>query len=451
MPPRLSRLIREHTSERHEPNRHYHRIALPPRGPKNRRASSHVLCLVTDNHNDVVAGRLALIFSAAGHFLFHYFAAMYFTIVLAIMKDWDSVPYESLIALWLPASVLIGLAALPAGRLADRWSAPGMLALMFIGMGGATAMSGLASDTVMLTSMLAALGLFAAIYHPAGIPWLIRSSRGATGQKLAVNGVAGGLGAAAAGVITGILIEAFSWRAAFILPGTLCIIVGCAMVWCLRTGRVVEGSVHRSDAVGGADGRGRPAAFAVLLFPMFAIGLIYNTTQTAMPKLFQENMLAWLGGEVDRVGIAIGLVYGLGAVMQLVGGRLADRFSLKLVYGFAWLAMLPLLVLMAQFGEEVLFFSAAGLVIVNTSALPAENMMLARFAPAGHQGLAFGVKFVLAMGAAPIGVLMIKYGREWTGNFSAILLGLAALSALAALTVLLLPGQRTTFRASTAE
>lgn len=404
-----------------------------------------------DDHDETVAGRLALIFSSAGHFLFHYFAAMYFTIVLAIAKDWNSVPYEDLIALWLSASVLIGLAALPAGRLADRWSAPGMLALMFLGMGGATAVSGLASDTAMLSIMLAALGLFGAIYHPVGIPWLIRTSRGATGQKLAVNGLSGGLGAAAAGALTGLLIEAFGWRTAFILPGALCVAIGCAMVWCLHTGWVVEGRAHRSDAVGGADGRGRPAAFAALLLPMFAIGLIYNTTQTAMPKLFEENMLAWLGGDIGQVGIAVGAVYSLGAVMQLVGGRLADRFSLKLVYGFAWLAMLPLLVLMAQFGEGVLFFAAAGLVIVNTSALPAENMMLARFAPADHQGLAFGVKFVLAFGAAPLGVLMIKYGREWTGDFTAILLGLTGLGALAALTVLLLPGQRTALRPSPAE
>jgi len=404
-----------------------------------------------DDHDETAAGRLALIFSSAGHFLFHYFAAMYFTIVLAIARDWNSVPYEDLIALWLPASVLIGLAALPAGRLADRWSAPGMLALMFLGMGGASAVSGLASDTVMLSIMLAALGLFGAIYHPVGIPWLIKTSRGATGQKLAVNGLCGGLGAAAAGALTGLLIEAFGWRTAFILPGTLCVAIGCAMVWCLRTGRVVEGRVHRSDAVGGADGRGWPMAFAALLLPMFAIGLIYNTTQTAMPKLFEENMLAWLGGDIGRVGIAVGAVYSLGAVMQLVGGRLADRFSLKLVYGFAWLAMLPLLVLMSQFGEGVLFFAAAGLVIVNTSALPAENMMLARFAPADHQGLAFGVKFVLAFGAAPLGVLMIKYGREWTGDFTAILLGLTGLGALAALTVLLLPGQRTALRPSPAE
>lgn len=385
------------------------------------------------------SGRLALGFSAVGHFLFHYFAAMYFTIVLAIAKDWTASDYEALIALWTPASALIGLAALPAGRLADMWSAPGMLAIMFLGMGAATAAAGFASDTVMLGVMLAAIGLFGAIYHPVGIPWLIKTSAGATGQKLAVNGIFGGLGAAAAGALTGLLVESLGWRMAFMVPGTVCVAVGAALVWCLIRGRVVDGTAAASAAVGGKDGRGHGAAFAALLFPMFAIGLIYNTTQTAMPKLFEENMLGWLGGDISRIGLAVGAVYTAGAVMQLIGGRLADRYSLKLVYGLGWVLMAPLLLAMAWTGEAALFLAAVGLVVVNTSALPAENMMLARFAPAKHQGLAFGIKFVLAFGAGPIGVLLIKYGREWTGDFSALLTGLGAMAAAAILVVLLLP------------
>lgn len=382
---------------------------------------------------------MALGFSAVGHFLFHYFAAMYFTIVLAIAKDWTASDYEALIALWTPASALIGLAALPAGRLADMWSAPGMLAIMFLGMGAATAAAGLASDTVMLGVMLAAIGLFGAIYHPVGIPWLIKTSAGATGQKLAVNGIFGGLGAAAAGALTGLLVESLGWRMAFMVPGTVCVAVGAALVWCLIRGRVVDGTAAAGAAVGGKDGRGHGAAFAALLFPMFAIGLIYNTTQTAMPKLFEENMLGWLGGDISRIGLAVGAVYTAGAVMQLIGGRLADRYSLKLVYGLGWVLMAPLLLAMAWTGEAALFLAAVGLVVVNTSALPAENMMLARFAPAKHQGLAFGIKFVLAFGAGPIGVLLIKYGREWTGDFSALLTGLGAMAAAAILVVLLLP------------
>ncbi len=56
------------------------------------------------------------------------FAAYYFTIVLALEIAWNR-PFADLIALWTPAAILIGLAAVPAGWLADRWSARTMIAL----------------------------------------------------------------------------------------------------------------------------------------------------------------------------------------------------------------------------------------------------------------------------------------------------------------------------------
>ena len=67
----------------------------------------------------------------------HYFVAMYFSIILALERDWNTA-YESLFELWFPASIFIGLFAIPAGRLADKWSSPGMLIIMFLGMGLAT-------------------------------------------------------------------------------------------------------------------------------------------------------------------------------------------------------------------------------------------------------------------------------------------------------------------------
>ncbi len=330
---------------------------------------------------------LALSFSSVGHFLFHYFTAMYFTIVLALAKDWQQVSYEDLIALWTPASILLGLLALPVGRLADRWSSAKMMILMFIGMGVACAASGFAEGAFSLMLLMAAIGVFAAIYHPVGIPWLIRNSSGRTGTKLAINGVFGGLGSAAAGGLTGILISGFGWRWAFIIPGTVCVLIGLLMLGCLLAGKLPRAGSSRSGA-GGKDGKGNLAAFMLMMAPMFVIGLVYNATQAAMPKLFEEGMTEWLGGDIVRIGIAVTVVYVCGSAMQLIGGLLADRFSWKLIYLIGWASMVPMLLMMASFGEVALFLSAMMLVLVNTSALPAENLMLSRFAPADNHGLA---------------------------------------------------------------
>ena len=384
---------------------------------------------------------LALYFSSVGHFLFHYFAAMYFTIVLALARDWQDISYENLIALWTPASILFGLLALPVGRLADRWSGAKMMIVMFVGMGLACALCGLAQGSVSLMLLMATIGIFGAIYHPVGIPWLIRNSRGRTGVKLAVNGVFGGLGSAAAGGLTGILIAGFGWRWAFILPGLFCVTVGLIMLAFLLAGRLPRTAVDQSGA-GGKDGKGNLPAFMLLMAPMFVIGLVYNVTQAAMPKLFEEGMATWLAGDIVRIGFAVTLVYVIGAAMQMIGGLLADRYSWKLIYGLGWLAQVPMLLLMASFGEAALFLAAMMLVVVNTGALPAENLMLSRFAPAEHQGLAFGVKFVLAFTSAPLAIWMIKISREWFGDFSGLLIGLGLMVALMIPLILFLPNER---------
>jgi MFS family permease len=380
---------------------------------------------------------LAAAFSNTGHFLFHYFAAMYFTIVLAIERDWAQ-PYEALMELWFPAALLIGLAALPAGRLADRWSSPGMLIVMFLGMGVATIACAFVETGAALMIFLAALGLFGAIYHPVGIPWVIKTSTGKPGMRLAVNGIFGGLGAAGAAFITGWLIELFGWRGAFLLPGTLCTGIGVAMAWALLTGRIEEGAKIAADRRDGAGGNGNLKALGIMLIPMFMLGLIYNTVQNAMPKLFEERMVDLLGGEIGLVGTLVGTVYAIGAAMQIVGGFLADRYPLKHIYVGLWILQAPLLFVLAEFGGIPLALAAVGLAMAGTAVLPAENLMLSRFAPAQHQGVAFGVKFVVSFGAAPLGLLLITQTREATGSFSPLLLAYGAAAAAVVLVIALL-------------
>ena len=385
------------------------------------------------------SGRLVLLFSSIGHFFFHYLAAMYFTIVLALANDWNQ-PFHELIELWTPAFILIGLAALPAGRLADIWSSAGMLVVMFIGMGVACVASGLAQNAWQLLVLLGGIGLFAAIYHPVGISWLVRGSAGHTGKKLAINGVFGGLGAAAAGGITGLLLEYSGWRVAFLVPGVVCLLVGIVMLWCVRTGQLDE--IRRGAARHGEQKQrkgGALGAFLILLLPMFTIGLIYNTTQAAMPKLFEERLVQLLDGNMAKIGAMVSIVYMVGAVMQLFGGWLADRFPLKTVYLWCWIFQIPLLLLIASSENMLLFGLVVGLVVLNTAALPSENMLLSRFAPERHHGLAFGIKFVLAFGAGPIGVQLIALVREATGSFDLLIYGLGVSAAVTSVAVMLLP------------
>lgn len=385
------------------------------------------------------SSRLALTFSAIGHFFFHYMAAMYFTIIVSMVKTWNQ-PYHEMIELWTPAFLLIGLAALPAGRMADRWSSTGMLVLMFFGMGTACIFSGFAQNGTQLLIFLAGIGLFAAIYHPVGISWLVRMSSENTGKKLAVNGIFGGLGASAAGLISGLLLEYFDWRIAFFVPGTICLMIGIIMFWYRQSGRLSSAdSNNAKSAETKSTFGGMLSAFLIMLLPMFVIGLIYNSTQALMPKLFEERLVSILGGNMAKIGGMVSIVYAVGAIMQLFGGWLADRFPLKLVYLWCWILQIPLLLLIASRADITLFILVVVLVSLNTAALPPENILLSRFAPKKHQGLAFGLKFVLAFGAGPLGVELIALVREKTGSFEAMLYGLGIAAAVTAVIVMFLP------------
>ena len=70
----------------------------------------------------------ALLFVNLSHFLNHVIMLIYPTVALTLVDVWG-VSYGELFKLFFMASLLYGLAALPAGWLGDCWSSRGMLAV----------------------------------------------------------------------------------------------------------------------------------------------------------------------------------------------------------------------------------------------------------------------------------------------------------------------------------
>ncbi|HLE71037.1 MAG TPA: MFS transporter, partial [Vicinamibacteria bacterium] len=83
------------------------------------------------------SNRLTVVFSSIGHLLIHFSTAFFFVIVLSLEEEWK-LPYHQLVELWTLGSLLVGLAALPAGLLSDRLGASTMMAVFFLGMGGSS-------------------------------------------------------------------------------------------------------------------------------------------------------------------------------------------------------------------------------------------------------------------------------------------------------------------------
>lgn len=383
------------------------------------------------------SARLSFLFSNLGHFYIHLFTSFYAVVILQLEKEW-TVSYEELLGLWTVGSLLVGVMALPAGRLSDIWSARVMMVVFFIGMGLASIICGLMDGPTALMLGLAALGVFAAIYHPVGIPWLIRNAERGTGKVLALNGIFGSFGTAGAGVVAGGLTAWLGWRAAFILPGVICLLTGGVMLYLVVAGRL-EPAPPQKEAQAPQSRGDALRVFLVLVVAMFVGSIVYHTMQNGLPKVFAEQLRSAIGDGPMGAGVLMSFVFIAGGVMQIAGGFLADRFALKTVYLLCWFGQMIFLGLAAAVGGFGLVGVAALAVMANVAAQPAENIMLARYAPEKHHGLAFGCKFVLTFMAAPAAIQLIVLLREWTGGVGWLFGALAVAGLLVVGLILTLP------------
>ncbi len=390
---------------------------------------------------------LALGFASAAHSYSHMFVLFFATVVLVLEREWG-MPYGELFALSIPGAVMYGLAAFPAGWLADRWSAAGMMAIFFVGTGLASILTGLATGPWQLAAGLTAIGTFAAIYHPVGVPWLIKHSRN-HGRALGINGVFGSAGTAIAALMAGALADLWGWRAAFIVPGLICLATGLAFMLAFRLRLIVEGEGEAapSPAAGTA---ARRRAFIMLAITVVCGGLIYQVTAYALPKVFEERLFDFAGQSVLGIGGFVSLCYLVSSATQILGGELADRMSRKMLYAACQLLQVPIYAIAFLTFGPALIPLAAVMVSLNLMGQPAENSLLARYTPLQWRGKVFGVKFLLTLGVSSIGVALIPIVHNFTGSLDAlfILLGLAA--AISFLAATALPAERPTLKTAVA-
>ncbi|MEC7647172.1 MAG: MFS transporter [Pseudomonadota bacterium] len=130
-------------------------------------------------------------------------------------------------------------------------------------------------------------GCFAAIYQPAGIAVAVQG-RVKTSMPLAVNGIFGNLGVAAAPPLTGAILNLYDWKWAFIIPGVFSIATGIAYSFFLKA----------SDKESLYPTKAQP-------FPSIAVSLsehsplssspphwvdIFQSTTYALPKFFELRL-----------------------------------------------------------------------------------------------------------------------------------------------------------------
>ena len=381
--------------------------------------------------------KLTVTYAALGHLLMHMFAAFYFVIVLAIEDDWK-LSYDELLNLWFLGSLLVGLGALPAGWISDRWSRSGMIAIMFIGLGISSLLCGLSGNKVSLFISLSLLGLFCAIYHPAGISWVVNTSK-ETGKALGFNNIFGGVGFGLGAFFAGVLIEQFNWQAAFMLPGLISLVVGLSLTYHLKSGKISLKNISSEQFKDNPEKNQMLKIAIIMLLSITCLSFVYQILQTSLPKAIDIRLTDSLDLSTSDIGYIVAAIYIVSGLMNYVGGILTDKYSEKLIYSIGIVGQGLLLLLIVSLSNYWLIAISLAIVAFNSSILPAENLLLAKFSPEKYQSLVYGIKFIVSFTVGPIALIMISRSYDLTGEFGVLYLAFGFVMIIMFLIVLTLP------------
>ena len=227
------------------------------------------------------AQKLRLLFLNVGHFSDHLFMLIFakaaFSAGLAFGLAKDGA-YAEMIPYGVPSLILFGAGAPLAAHLADKWNRNPMIAVFFIGIGLASIATSFATSPLQIGIGLAALGVFASIYHPVGIAMVVQGG-GNVGWRLGANGVWGNLGVAAAPLITGFVLVDYDWRLAFALPGIVSILIGLGYIGFVRSGQVrpPQATAREKALVGFAPGWQRALMCLALVTAAGGFPMEFNT------------------------------------------------------------------------------------------------------------------------------------------------------------------------------
>jgi MFS family permease len=366
------------------------------------------------------------------------FLLIFATAVASIAAEFGFARWEDLMPFGAGAFVMFGLGSLPAGRLGDLWGRRAMMIVFFFGMGAASLLVSVAQGPWQLAGALTAVGTFASIYHPVGIPMLLQ---GATrpGATIGVNGLAGNLGIAVAAALTGLLMQWLGWRAAFALPGVACLAL--AIVFMRVVPPETEAPARRKGGAAVRLSRAQVArALAVMTLASATGGILFNFTTNGNAQLLTERFRGVMS-DPATLGLLLASIYAIASLAQVVVGRLIDRFALKPLYLGIALLQVPVLLLASHGQGWALYAAMLGMMVFIFGAIPFTDAMMVRYIDDHMRSRVVGVRLAVSIGISSLAVWALGPLVKGMG-FDRVLLVLAGVALCTALAVLWLPSDR---------
>ncbi len=376
-----------------------------------------------------------------GHFMCHFNMLVFPALVIPLMKTLSLDMAEVLgLSFWM--YLLFGITALPWGIITDRIGARQILMLFFVGSGiSAILASFFISNPALFSLMLAGIGLFSGIYHPAGLGLI---SKGITRMSIALgyNGMAGNAGLASAPIITGIINYIWDERTAYLFVGILNLLGAVIMLMLLHEEpskkiSKIEKGVRSSYILG----------FLMLCFSMMLAGIAYRGSTVILPSYFElknQELFRFLSSlniipNSPHLSATLftSLVFLIGIMGQYMGGRFAERHDPKKAYLFFHLIPIFMAIGMAYTMDIWLILFSMTYLFFLLGMQPIENTLVALLTPDSLRHSAYGTKFILTFGVGALSVHMVGWIKE-SYSISHVFVGMAGVSFLIVISILLL-------------
>jgi MFS family permease len=245
------------------------------------------------------------------------------------------------------------------------------------------------------------------------------------GRLLGWNGLWGNLGLASAALLTGALVDAFGWRAAFYVPGVICVAAGFLFLLLVED----PGKVKKTSKSLGlhVDARMMTRIFTIMLIATACGGIIFNSTTISMPKVFDERLSA-LTQTNFGIGLLVAMVYTMAAFAQVVMGALIDRMELRRLMIGVGLVQIPMLWLAANLEGWAMLGVALLMMLAVFGQIPLNDAIVGRYVADEFRARVLGVRYVVSLGVAAVAVPMIAALHKTAGGFSNVFLVLAVLA-----------------------
>lgn len=361
--------------------------------------------------------RRIIAITSVSHFVCHFFMLVFPALVMPISRDL-SIPLASVLPISFWMYMLYGVLAMGWGWISDHWGHKWAMGTGIVVSGAGFLSAALTRSLPMLAFSFALVGVGCSAYHPAGMALVSQGIR-KRGRALGTVGIWGNLGIAIVPFAMAMLNYTMGWRSALLSIGIAGVVIGTvALILPLAVERETDRQVvHKLD------NKKATTLFLVFCVGLMCSGLIYRSFTLILPS-FLEYRLGDLATafrvrvqgripaatdsgafETLAANLVATIIYLVGIAGQVIGGRVADRFSLKWSYLVFFLFALPFAVATAMIPGGMLVAAAGLFILFQLGVQPIENSLVAYLTPAKWRSVSFGVKFTLVFG---VGALSIR-------------------------------------------